>query len=97
MWAREDISSSVWRNEFVKGMRGGLEFIENLWVGYCNPVQQLDELLVDGHVDPQFSTKIAQLVSYRLKISFRVVTHTVQFRYGEHVRTIVIHRWLGKD
>ncbi len=44
---RDIAVSVVSRNEFVEGSRGGLEFIEYLWVGCCNPVQELHELLVD--------------------------------------------------
>ena len=39
LWARESICSGVSRNEFVEGSRGGLEFIEYLWVGCRNPVK----------------------------------------------------------
>ena len=47
-WALDLTSSgSIW-NEFVEGMRGGLEFIEYLRVGYCDPVEELGELFVDG-------------------------------------------------
>lgn len=36
------------RNEFVEGSCGGLEFIEYLWVGCCNPVEELHQVCVDG-------------------------------------------------
>lgn len=40
-------SNIVSGDEFIEGSRGGLEFIEYLWVGCCDPVQELNELLVD--------------------------------------------------
>jgi len=47
LWARVRASSVVSRNEFVKGSCGGLEFIEYLWVGCCNPIEELHEVRVD--------------------------------------------------
>ena len=45
---RDIAVSVVSRNEFVEGSCGGLEFIEYLWVGCCNPVEELHQVCVDG-------------------------------------------------
>ena len=57
--ARDIAVSSVSRYEFVEGSCGGLEFIEYLWVGCCNPVQELAELLVQdtGFAVPRIDSK----------------------------------------
>ena len=65
LWARVSACSVVSRNEFVEGSRGGLEFIEDLWVGCCNPIEELHEVLVDRL---QFSVLYSLTVNSHLNL-----------------------------
>jgi hypothetical protein len=55
---RDIFASVVSWYELVEGMCCGLEFIEDLWVGDCDPVEELGELFVGligrGQLDSQY-------------------------------------------
>lgn len=72
--ARDIAVSSVSRYEFVEGSRGGLKFIEDLWVGCCNPVEELHEVCVDRL---QFSGADTLAVNAHLNF-FEVPVHVVK-------------------
>lgn len=74
LWDRFIAWSVVSRYEFVEGSGGGLEFIEYLWVGCCNPIEELHEVLVDRL---QFSVLYSLTVNAHLNL-VEVTVHVIE-------------------
>ena len=76
-------------NELVEGMRGGLEFIEYLWVGDCDPVEKLGELFVGVSRRVQVEFKRHEFGLDKLKVGVGHSPEIVQLVEVERVFIVV--------
>lgn len=69
-------------------MRGCLEFIEDLWVGDCDPVEELGELLVDYFGIDEFDLQYVEFALNQTEVAVSHFAEIVQCADVEHFAAV---------